>query len=120
MLICDHCGWSGPNENLVRLDLLEFGACPACWADGYESEPRERMGSLMEAFAPPDPESVRPKRKKRLIFLDDEEFAIESKVLRAKVAHESAPVRLETTIAGASQLGMDFMREEFRVKGRSA
>lgn len=115
--ICDHCRWEGPSDDLVREDLLDFEACPACWAAGFEAEPRERLGPVMEAVLRDDLLSkARPRTPKRLIFWTDEEAAIQEKVMRVRMLHESTPVHLETDIENARQRGFDFMRPEFRVR----
>ena len=56
--------------------------------------------------------------QKLVIDWTDEEWAIADKIFRLKLAHESADVRLDTTVEDAAQLGFSFMREEFKIAPR--
>ena len=110
---CDHCRWQGEASEATTHPRLLIAVCPDCWAEGFEAPVRELMGPLMEAFNPPDPQ---PRQPKAMADWTDEEWEVQSRICRAREAHEQAPVLLATTIDGARQAGFDFMREEFRVK----
>jgi hypothetical protein len=111
--ICDHCQWTGPEENLFPHPREEYGLCPDCWKDGFEARARVKLGSLYEAMI--DVEKY-PRLPKACIDYTDEEWEIAARIAHFKAAHESAPVLLEAGIEGARQGGFDFMREEFRVQ----
>lgn len=121
LMKCHFCPWEGPAADLVAHPLLDFAACPDCWADGFESEPRRKLGPLQEAVLADElRRAARARVKKRLACLDDAEWAAEEKLQRAKAAHEASEVRLKTTVEGAAQLGFGFLRGEFRVAGPAA
>jgi hypothetical protein len=71
--------------------------------------------TLIELLTDPEPEE-KP-APKTLWEMDEDELAAACKTATVRLAHESAPVTLETDIEGVRQYGFDFLREEFRVKG---
>jgi hypothetical protein len=115
-LVCDSCGWTGTATTAPPHPRLDAVVCPDCWAEGFETAVRERLGGLMEALAPGDPA---PRVPKAMVDWSEEEWAIAGRIARAKEAHERSDVLLKTNIEGRKQHGFDFMREEFKVKARS-
>lgn len=116
IFICDWCHWEGSEQDAIRHPRHDYLVCPDCWAEGYDAQVREKRGSLMEVLAPPDP---LPRHPKAMIDWTDEEWAINERTERFRLAHESAPVFVKTTVSNARQGGFDFMREEFRVAPRN-
>lgn len=112
-LVCEHCQWRGDRSSLVSSLAHPDGVCPACWADGWKTAPRERMGALIEAFAPSEPS---PRTRKRLIEMTEDEMATAARIARFASLHASSTVYVGTSIKNANQRGFDFMREEFKVE----
>jgi hypothetical protein len=91
------------------------GLCPVCWQDGYESKPIPISRSLIDIICDDPP----PRRPKRLIWWDDNEWQTANKIEAARAAHQASTVLLDTDLPGHKQIGFDFMRSDFKVKGQT-
>ena len=116
-LICDHCRWQGTPADLhPHPEDDAGGVCPKCWAKGWVTYPRRKLEGLLEALND-DPPS--PRFRKRLIDMDERELDEAIRTAKFRQLHQDSPVLLKTKIKGSFQVGLDFMREEFRIKEES-
>lgn len=114
---CDQCGWAGAEGDQLEHPRHEGQLCPTCWAEGFIARPRPQLGPLLEAVLDHEPG---PRTPKPLCDWTEAEWATSLRTERAREAHEASPVRLPTHLAGFSQLGLDFMRPEFRIAPAAA